>query len=133
MAITDFSEPRVFLEGIKGSYAGYQSLFQEEVNYLRTDHPYAQQWYQSEKEKVSNGVLEALDQLKSYSQQNTGDKIQNLYESGTDARRMVIILTGAFLVLCVAISLSSIEASSIPFQQWRRRQERSLRVFSRAT
>jgi two-component system sensor histidine kinase GlrK len=104
MSVTDFSEPRVFLEGIKGSRASYQSLFQEEVNYLRTGHPYAQQWYQSEKEKASNGVLEALDQLKGYSQHNTGDKIQNLYESGTDARRMVIILTGAFLVLCVAIS-----------------------------
>src|SRR4030042_5651964 len=36
MSLADSSQTRIFLNNIKGSYQNYQSLFQDELKYLRT-------------------------------------------------------------------------------------------------
>lgn len=106
MAIADSPQVRSSLKSVKESYQTYQSLFNEEKKYLKDGISYSQQLYKEEKDRVTNGIIEELDKLRNHIQQNTTDKIKNLYEAGIEARRMVILMTGAFLVLGIAISFS---------------------------
>ena len=104
MAIADTPQVLSMLNSVKESYQTYQSLFNEEKKYLKDGYHYSQQLYKEEKDGVANGIIEELDKLRNHIQQNTTDKIKNLYEAGIEARRMVILMTGAFLLLGIAIS-----------------------------
>jgi len=92
------------LSRVKDSFQTYQSLFNEELKHLKEGHSYSQQLYKEEKDRVAKGIIEDLGNLRTYIQKNTTDKIQKLYEAGIEARRMAILMTGAFLVLGIAIS-----------------------------
>jgi len=104
MLISNSSQVRSFLNTAKESYQNYQSLFNEELKYLETGQSYSQQWYTQEKERASNSIIDELEKLRTYIQQNTTDKIKKLYEAGTEARRMAMVMIGAFLILGIAIS-----------------------------
>jgi two-component system sensor histidine kinase GlrK len=93
-----------FLNRAKESYQSYQSLFNDELKYLKSGHSYSLQLFQQEKERASNSIIEELEGLRTYIQQNTNDKIIKLYETGTEARRMAMVMTGTFLILGIAIS-----------------------------
>jgi len=105
MSIADSPETRSILANIDKSYKKYQSLFQEEMNYLKTDSRYSRQRFDSEKKKMTNSIIEALEGLVTNTKQNTNDKIKRLHGIGTQLRRTVIVMTGAFLMLGIVISL----------------------------
>jgi two-component system sensor histidine kinase GlrK len=104
MLISDSSQTENILNTVKGSYQTYQSLLGEEIKYLQSHSPYSPQYYTQEKEKASNAIIEQLEKLKIYVQQNTNDKIGRLYEAGREARRMAMMMTGVFLLLGISIS-----------------------------
>ena len=104
MLISDSSQTENILNAVRGSYQTYQSLLGEEIKYLQSHSPYSPQYYTQEKEKASNTIIEQLEKLKIYVQQNTNDKIGRLYEAGREARRMAMIMTGVFLLLGISIS-----------------------------
>jgi two-component system sensor histidine kinase GlrK len=104
MLIADSSQMENILNAVKGSYQTYQSVLGEEIKYLQSHSPYSPQYYTQEKEKASNAIIEQLEKLKIYVQQNTNDKLGRLYEAGREARKMAIIMTGVFLLLGVSIS-----------------------------
>jgi len=104
MAIADTPQVLSMLNSVKDSYHTYQSLFNEEMKYQKDGISYSPQLYKKEKDRVTNGIIEGLENVRTTIQQNTTDKIKKLYEAGTDARRMAILMTGAFLVLGIAIS-----------------------------
>jgi two-component system sensor histidine kinase GlrK len=89
---------------VRDSYHAYQTLFHEEVKYLKDGHGYSQQLYRQEKDRISNEIIEQLEKLRASVQENTTDKIEQLYEAGTKARKMGILMTGGFLILGIAIS-----------------------------
>ncbi len=105
MLLADSGQVRSYLDQVKASFAAYRSLFNEELDFLKTGNTYSQKKYAEEKETLSNVILEALDQLRVYSQENTNSKILTLYEAGIQARKMAIVLTGVFLVLGIVTSL----------------------------
>lgn len=104
MAIADTPQVLSMLNSVKDSYQTYQSLFNEEMRYLKDGISYSPQLYKKEKDRVTNGIIEGLENVRTTVRQNTTDKIKKLYEAGTDARRMTLLMTGAFLVLGIAIS-----------------------------
>jgi two-component system sensor histidine kinase GlrK len=96
---------RSLLANMETAHQDYQRLFTEEVNSLKAGRRYPQSWYKEEKDRVSNAILEQLDRLRADSQHNTYEEIQKLYEAGTEARKMAIVVTAAFLVLGIGVSL----------------------------
>ena len=104
MLISDSSQTKNILNGVRESYQTYQSLLEKEIKYLQSRSPYSPQYYAQEKEKASNAIIEQLEKLRIYVQQNTNDKIGRLYEAGREARRMAMMMTGVFLLLGISIS-----------------------------
>jgi two-component system sensor histidine kinase GlrK len=104
-SIADSSQTRGTLNNINKSYQNYQSLFQEELNYPKTGNRYSHQWFDSEKKKATNSIIDELEKLETNTKQNTTDKIKRLHGIGTKLRRTVIVMTGAFLIFGIVISL----------------------------
>jgi two-component system sensor histidine kinase GlrK len=104
-AMAESPSARTLLSSIASAHQDYQSLYAEEVNALKAGRAYPQSWYKEEKERASNAILERLDQLRLGSQHNTSEEIQKLYQAGTEARKMAIVVTAAFLVLGIGVSL----------------------------
>ncbi len=105
MSIADSSQTRGTLDNIRKGYQKYQSLFQEEMNYLKTGSRYSRQWFDSEKKKATSSIIDELEGLGTNTKQNTNDKIKRLHGIGTQLRRTVTVMTGAFLILGIVISL----------------------------
>ncbi len=105
MSIADSSQTRGILDNIDKSYKKYQSLFDEERNYLKADRRYPRQRFDSEKKKATSLIIEQLEGLETDTKQNTNDKIKRLHGIGTQLRRTVIVMTGTFLMLGIIISL----------------------------
>jgi two-component system sensor histidine kinase GlrK len=104
MSITDSPQVTGVLSSVKDSYQTYQTLLKEEMKYLKDGYSYSQQSYKEEKDRVTDEIMGKLEGLRTYMQQNTTDKIKGLYEAGTTARRMILLMTAAFLILGIAIS-----------------------------
>jgi two-component system sensor histidine kinase GlrK len=102
--MADSEEIRGFLDKARASYQNYQSLFMQELQYLKAGQTYSQQRYQQEKETTTNELMEQLESLTSHVNRNTDEKIRDLFEAGTVARQMVLLMTGIFLVLCLIVS-----------------------------
>ncbi len=105
MSIADSSQTRGTLDKINKSYRKYQSLFQEEANHLKTGSRYSRQTFDSEKKKATSSIIEGLRDLEANTKLNTTDKIKSLHGIGTQLRRTVMVMTGAFLILGIVISL----------------------------
>ncbi len=103
--LADSPQTRGTLASIDQSYKKYQSLFQEERNYLKTDTRYPRQRFDSEKKKMTSSIIDDLESLETKTKQNTNEKIKTLHGIGTQLRRTVIVMTGAFLVLGIVLSL----------------------------
>ena len=105
MSIADAPQARGSLNHAKESYQNYQFLFDKEVKYLKAGHSYPQEWYKQGKDRAASLIIEELDKSRTYTEQNTYDKISKLYESGANVRRMAMMMTGAFLIISISISL----------------------------
>ncbi len=115
MSIADSSQTRDILVNVDKSYKKYRSLFQEETNYLKADTRYSRQRFDSEKKKMTSSIIEELEGLVTNTKQNTNDKIMRLHGIGTRLRRTVIVMTGAFLMLGIVISLLINRSITRPF------------------
>jgi two-component system sensor histidine kinase GlrK len=95
---------KAMLGNVKENYRRYQDLVQSEIRSLNARRDYPSPRTEREKEKSVDGIMAELEKLKAYSQQASYGKVQSLAESGAHARRVVMIITGASLLLVVAIS-----------------------------
>jgi two-component system sensor histidine kinase GlrK len=104
MLISEASQVKQFLVTVKTSYQHYQSLLGDELKYLQAGKSYPQGWFRQEKEKFSNSVLEELEKAQSSIQQNTNEKIMELYEAGVEAYQMAIVMIAVLLVFGITLS-----------------------------
>lgn len=104
MVMANSEEIKGFLDKALMSYQHYHALFMQELQYLKVGQTYSPQSFQQEKEAATNALMEELEKLTSYIHRDTNQKIGGLYEAGTAARRMVFLMIGAFLILCLIIS-----------------------------
>ncbi len=105
ISMADTAQKRDVLIRIKGNYENYKSVFSQEVEFLRNKQPYPQGRYREEKEKVLDGILWDLRNLKLYTEQDTHEKIKQLGESGAKANRIAIVMGAGFILLGVVISI----------------------------
>jgi len=105
ISIADTPQRRELLNRVKDYHIRYQSLFDEEVEYLRASKSYPQNRYQKEKEKAQGGITESLKTLTDSSQQNTYNKIKRLEETSASAQRMMIAIIIIALFSSIAVSL----------------------------
>ncbi|MEW6109458.1 MAG: HAMP domain-containing sensor histidine kinase [Nitrospirota bacterium] len=104
MSITDSYNKNQILKRIKDYHKNYETLINEEVEYISSQKTYLQNWYMEEKEKNVAAIMSELKNLRAYTQQETYDKIKNLGESGSKARRAAIIITLMSFVFIIIIS-----------------------------
>ncbi|HUL30944.1 MAG TPA: ATP-binding protein [Thermodesulfobacteriota bacterium] len=104
-SIADSSQVKTTLSNISTSYQKYQSLFQEESDYLKSGARYPHRSFDSEKKRATSSIMDELEKLETRTKQDTTDKIKRLHGIGTDLRRTVIGMTGAFLIFGIVISL----------------------------
>jgi two-component system sensor histidine kinase GlrK len=81
------------------------------MKFVQANQAYDHARYKQEKEKAVDRILEALKTLAANSRQNTFDKIKNLGEVGTDARRVAIFM--AILALLGVLTISFFITHSI--------------------
>jgi two-component system sensor histidine kinase GlrK len=96
--ISDTMQKKNLLKQIGDCHARYQSLFDQEVEYLRANHRYPQDWYRQEKEKAVEGIMEGLKKLRADSRQETHDKIKQLGDAGANAGRLAVAMVAAALL-----------------------------------
>jgi two-component system sensor histidine kinase GlrK len=95
----------VILNRVKQNYQSYQDLFAKEAVHIKTRQDYPQGWYNNEKNRYSDAVLESLEKLQSDRQQETYEKVRALAAAGAKAREAAANMTIGALVLSILLAL----------------------------
>jgi two-component system sensor histidine kinase GlrK len=103
--IADSPRTKHLLNTIKDSYRTYQTLFQEELTFLKAGRPYAHDGMNREKERATQSIIDGLETLRTDTSRNATEKIRSLHEIGTEFRRIATMMAAAFLIFGVVISL----------------------------
>jgi len=101
LSMSDTPEKKDSLEKVKVAYAGYESLVDKEVAYVRMGQSYHRMWYDYEKEKVVNGILKELGRLATYSQVDIGDRIGDLKTFSITARSFAVMMSTLAVILAI--------------------------------
>lgn len=105
MSIADTPHKREVLNRIKDYHGRYNSLFNEEVEFIKKKQPYLQDRYKEEKEKAVDEILRELKNLRLYTEQDTYEKIRHLGESGAKANKIATVLGAGFILSGIMISI----------------------------
>ncbi len=101
-AAADTPEKKGSLEKIKRAYADYHALVDKEVIYVRTRQNYHRKWFELEKEKAVNVILNELQTLVVHSQKDIQDRMGMLGEFRSTARGFAMIMSTLAILLAVA-------------------------------
>ena len=112
--LADFSQAQLSLKNIKEFYQNYQSLMREEVDYLKTGYPDTQLSFNQKKEEVTHSIISEIEKSKTTIRQNATDKIKILHEIGMELRQMGMVMTGAFIITGIFVSLFINRSITIP-------------------
>ncbi len=121
MSVADSPRARSLLNDIKQSHQRYQKLFYKEVESLRTGQRYPPKLYIQEKEKAINTIMEGLKELRTYSENNTYEKLKKLGEAGANARRVALVMLIFFLIFGIAFSTFITRSITKPLAVMRKR------------
>jgi two-component system sensor histidine kinase GlrK len=83
----------------------YNSLFQDELGYLKDGAKYASAWYSEEKDRSVNSAIDELSRVRFLSQAGIFDKVKNLTEAGTYARTFAMVVSGVSLLVGLVLSI----------------------------
>ena len=103
LTMADANAAVIFTE-VRQEHQHYQELFDQEITQLKMRQNYPQAWYKTEKSKAVDHILEALDRLKSNTQQDTYKKVRNLADAGAKARQAALVITVGSLIFILFIS-----------------------------
>lgn len=105
MSIADTPHKIEVLNRIKDYHGRYNSLFNEEVEFIKKKQPYLQDRYKEEKEKTVDEILRELKNLRLYTEQDTYEKIRHLGESGAKANKIATVMGAGFILSGIMISI----------------------------
>lgn len=103
--VAETAEVQELLKSINMYHQEYQSLFHEELKYLRSGQQYSEDIYRQKKEAAVNEILESLKELRTKSQQNTYRKVQKLGQAEVNASKVAIVLGLISLIVGIVISI----------------------------
>jgi two-component system, NtrC family, sensor histidine kinase GlrK len=116
LALVDTSYKKDTLEELQQHFADYQSLVDEEIKLAWSNRDYRKKWYEQEKDKQVDLVLEELKILEVQSQQDIVLRMETLEEIGSSARRMVTGMVIAAIGLTLVTSLFITRAITRPLK-----------------
>jgi len=119
ISMADTSPKKDSLNKVRAHFERYQSLFGEEVEYVRKNHNYPKRWYEQEKEKAADGVLEELENLETYSRQDIYDRMNILGEAGGSARRFAVTMSIVAVLSVVGTSIYITRSITQPLKMLR--------------
>jgi two-component system sensor histidine kinase GlrK len=99
------------VESVKKHYQRYQSLVEDEVQYLKENRNYDRNGYNAEKEKALDAVLMELEKLEEYSRENVFYKAKMAGEAGKSAQKVAVV--SFMITVLLAILLSFLITRSI--------------------
>jgi two-component system sensor histidine kinase GlrK len=105
LSLVDSPQDRALMDSIKRQLEQYQSIFDEEVSYLKTNTDYPQDEYREEKERVLNEITVGVRQIKANTKQNTYQRIVKIAEAGNKSRKVVAMITAISLILGMTLSI----------------------------
>ncbi|MET0644954.1 MAG: hypothetical protein ABWZ17_11330 [Candidatus Binatia bacterium] len=108
------------LSRVKELHLQYQTLFDQEVGYVKARQPYAESRFQQEKEKVLESALGELDHLKRQVQKNLHDKLETMERVGRAARTIAGLTTLVLFGLSVALSFVISKSITTPLSNLKR-------------
>ena len=108
------------LSRVKELHLQYQTLFDQEVGYVKARQPYAESRFQQEKEKVLESALGELDHLKRQVQKNLHDKLETMEKVGRAARTIAGLTTLVLFGLSVALSFVISKSITTPLSNLKR-------------
>ncbi|MBN2655049.1 MAG: HAMP domain-containing protein [Nitrospirae bacterium] len=101
----DDDEKKKMLTMIHSSFKQYQSVFEQEVELIRSGKKYTLDKHSQMKEKAVNAIMDELKNIKAYSQNHTYEQIRRLETAMADAKKTAGLFVVAALVLGLLISL----------------------------
>jgi two-component system sensor histidine kinase GlrK len=109
------------LARLEDRHRTYQTLFEDEVAFLRAGSVYPEERYSREKERVVNEALEELSKLKTLSQQSIFHKVRDLDEAGTRARKVDMVITWTALLFGILLAFSITRSITVPLSRMKKK------------
>lgn len=104
-SIVRSSQAESHLSEIEQAYSRYQTVFDEEIKYLKTEKHYSQKEYKQKKEEALSLIIENLKKLTAHTEQSTYKRIEKLGEAVSDTRKVAIMISLSSFVLGIVISI----------------------------
>ncbi len=109
-AVSDTPINRDILSQIKDYHTRYQSLVGKENDRIQSRKNYSKKVYETERERLVDGILKDLELLEIRVQQDAHQRMKNQGEAGDSARNMAVILAslalGSVLIISFLITRS---------------------------
>lgn len=121
IAIADSDHQREVLARIKNSYSGYKAVFHEEAVFVDKNEPYLQYIYQGKKEKLIDGILLELRNLKLFTERETYEKIEGLGKSVSKANQIAIVIVAGCILLGIVTAVVMTRSITIPLSFMRKK------------
>jgi two-component system sensor histidine kinase GlrK len=112
--LADFSPTDLSLKNIKEFYQNYQSLVHEEAEYLKAGYPDSYLSFNQKKEEVTQSIISEIEKLKTTIRQNATGKIKILHGISMKLRQMGMVMTGAFIIIGILVSLFINRSITVP-------------------
>jgi len=104
ISIADTPVSKEMLANIKNQHIRYRALFEEEAKRLRSHTTYRSGWYKAEKEKTVENMLEELNNLEIYVEEDTRNRIKGLTEAGTRALKIAVAMAIFSLIFGIILA-----------------------------
>ncbi len=116
LLIVDTPEKKGSLNRAETQYQRFQSLIDKEIEYVRGNQSYSKRWFEQEMEKASDGVLEEMKKLETYSRHDIHQRMKMLGESSASARKLVITMAAIAIVLVIVTSFLNTRSITRPLK-----------------
>ena len=116
LALVDTPYKKDTLEELQKHFEDYQFLVDEEITFALSNRDYRKKWYEQEKDKQVDLILDELKILEVQSQQDIILRMETLGEIGSSARRMVIVMIISTIGLILVTSIFITRAITRPLK-----------------
>ncbi len=119
--LADTAEMRAVILRVLGFHRFYLALFTEEAGHIMSGGKYDTAWFNGEKEKAVDSLLNELMQVRVLSQKSIFGKVVQLNEAGVRAINAAMVTTAAALVFGVLLSLIITRSITKPLAEMKRK------------
>ncbi|OPY77721.1 MAG: Alkaline phosphatase synthesis sensor protein PhoR [Syntrophorhabdus sp. PtaU1.Bin058] len=104
ISMADTPVVKEMLANIKNQHIEYKTLFEEEARHLRLHKTYRTGWYKAEKEKTVENMLEELNNLELYVEEDIKNRIKGLTEAGARALKTAVAMAIFSLIFGIILA-----------------------------